>query len=133
MRSLKIGLAIAPLVIAAYLVGLPYGPKGVAIGYSAMMTLLIIPVIAWCKHGTVITSRDIWRAVRPPLLSGLVATAFTLGVLLFIFHGFSPVPRLILGAGAMLGSYLGMLLIVMKQKAFYLDLVQEILKRRRPI
>jgi len=132
MRSLKIGLVIAPLVIAAYFIGLPYGPKGVAIGYSAMMTLLIIPVIAWCKHGTVIGSRDVWRAVRPPLLSGLVATTLTLGVSLFLIQGLSPVLRLVLGAGTMIVSYLGMLLFAMKQKEFYLDLVREILERRRP-
>jgi PST family polysaccharide transporter len=132
MRSLKIGLVIAPLVIAAYFIGLPYGPKGVAIGYSAMMTLLIIPVIAWCKHGTVIGSRDVWRAVRPPLLSGLVATTLTLGGSLFLIQGLSPVLRLVLGAGTMIVSYLGMLLFAMKQKEFYLDLVREILERRRP-
>jgi O-antigen/teichoic acid export membrane protein len=131
MRSLKIGLVIAPLVIAAYFIGLPHGPKGVAIGYSAMMMLLIIPVIAWCKHGTVITSRDVWRAVRPPVLSGLVAAAFTLGVSLFLIQGLSPVPRLIMGAAAMIGSYLGMLLFAMRQKAFYLGLVREIIKPRR--
>src|SRR3984885_46285 len=33
-RALKIGLVIAPVLILAYVVGLPYGPKGVAIAYS---------------------------------------------------------------------------------------------------
>src|SRR5512140_2258881 len=58
MRSLKIGLVIMPLVIGAYIVGLPYGPRGVAFGYSAMMVLLIVPVIAWSKIDTPITTRD---------------------------------------------------------------------------
>ena len=32
MRSLKISFVIAPVVILGYLLGLPYGPKGVALG-----------------------------------------------------------------------------------------------------
>jgi PST family polysaccharide transporter len=130
MRSLKIGLVIAPLVIAAYFVGLPHGPKGVALGYSAMMMILIIPVIAWCRHDTIIKGGDIWRAVRPPIFSGLAAAGLTLGASSWVIGRLAPLPRLLLGGGIMLGAYLGMLLFVMKQKALYLDLVREIVKRR---
>jgi hypothetical protein len=55
-RSLRIALVIAPLVIAAYVIGLPYGPTGVAFAYSAVMTLWLVPHIAWCIHGTMISS-----------------------------------------------------------------------------
>lgn len=130
MRSLKIGLVIAPLVIAAYVIGLPHGPKGVAIGYSAMMTVLIIPVIAWSRHGTIIKGGDIWRTVRPPVLSGLVAAGLTLGASLWLSGRLAPLSRLLAGGGVMLASYLGMLLFAMKQKALYLDLIREIFKRR---
>src|ERR1039458_650536 len=54
-RALKMGLVIAPLLILAYLVGLPYGPKGVALAYSGTMLLWVVPVIAWSVHGTVIS------------------------------------------------------------------------------
>ena len=111
VRSLKIGLVIAPLVIAAYLVGLPHGPKGVAVGYSAMMTVLILPVIAWCRYDTIIKGGDIWRAVRPPILSGLAAAGLTLGTSLWLVGGPPPLPRLLAGGGVMLASYLGMLLL----------------------
>ncbi len=130
VRSLKIGLMIAPLVIAAYLVGLPHGPKGVAVGYSAMMTVLILPVIAWCRYDTIIKGADIWRAVRPPILSGLAAAGLTLGTSLWLVGGFPPLPRLLAGGGVMLASYLGMLLFAMKQKTLYVELVREIFKRR---
>ena len=33
-RSLKIALVLSPLVICAYLIGLPYGPNGVALAFS---------------------------------------------------------------------------------------------------
>ena len=54
-RGLKIALVFAPIMIAGYVIGLPYGPRGMAFGYSAVMALWVIPHIAWCVHGTVIT------------------------------------------------------------------------------
>src|SRR5262249_15576 len=50
-RSLKIGLVIAPLVSCAYLVGLPFGPRGVALAYSAALTVWLVPHVMWCLHG----------------------------------------------------------------------------------
>ena len=123
-RSLKIAFVIAPLVIAAYLVGLPYGPSGVALAYSAAMTLWVIPHIAWCVHGTTISLRDILRIVSRPFLSSIVAAAFAFGLQLYFGQLLSAFPRLVLGIGVMLVSYLWMLLYVMKQKAFYLDLLR---------
>ena len=39
-RSLRVAMVIAPIVIVSYVIGLPYGPAGVAFAYSAGMTLL---------------------------------------------------------------------------------------------
>src|SRR5580704_10839824 len=74
-RGLKISLVFAPVMIAGYVLGLPYGPKGVAFSYSAVLTLWVIPLIAWCVHGTVVSFRDILLTVSRPLVSGIVAAA----------------------------------------------------------
>jgi hypothetical protein len=94
-----------------------------------MMTLLITPVIAWAKHGTSITTGDIWRAVRSPLISAIVAAVFSLGVQLSITHNHIPLLRLTLESSAMISSFIVTLLYVMGQKAFYLELIRGILKR----
>jgi len=127
-RSLKIALVIAPLVITAYIIGLPYGPTGVAFAYSAVMTLWLVPHIAWCIHGTVISLRDILKVTSQPFLSAIVAAAFAFTAQFFYGESFSPFPRLLLGGGILLFSYLWMLLYVMGQKAFYLDLLQGLRK-----
>jgi len=127
-RSLKIALVIAPLVIAAYVIGLPYGPTGVALAYSTVMTLWLVPHIAWCIHGTMISSRDILKATSQPFLSAIVATALAFAAQILYGESLSPFPRLILGGGVLLASYLWMLLYVMGQKAFYLDLLQGLRK-----
>jgi PST family polysaccharide transporter len=130
-RSLKVALVLAPLVIAAYVIGLPYGPKGVALGYSTMMTLWVIPHLAWCVHGTVISVRDALSAAGRPLLSGLVAAAFAAG-LQPVIGGWGPFPKLVVESSVLLGAYLGMLLFVMGQKTLYLNLLRE-LRTRSPI
>jgi len=128
-RSLKIALVIAPLVIAAYVIGLPYGPSGVALAYSTVMTLWLVPHIAWCVHGTMISLRDLVQIFRRPFLSAIVAAAVAFTAQFFYGQSLSPFPRLILGVGILLASYLWMLLYVMGQKAFYLDLLQGLIKR----
>jgi len=128
-RSLNIALIIAPLVIAGYVLGLPYGPKGVALAYSAMMTVWVVPHIAWCVHGTVVSFRDIMVAVSRPLLSGCVAVVFAFGVQFLGGQWLSPLPRLVLGVTVLLGIYFGTLMYVFGQKAFYLSLLREMMSR----
>ena len=123
-RSLKLALVIAPLVITSYVLGMPYGPRGVAFAYSAAMTLWFIPHIVWCIHGTAISPRDILRTVKQPYLAALAAALFTSLFQFFLGHLVSPIPRLVLGGAILFGSYICMLLFVLGQKEFYLDLVR---------
>ena len=78
-RSLRIALVFAPFMITGYVVGLPYGPKGVAFAYSAVLTLCLVPRILWCVHGTVVSLRDILLAVSGPVASAVVAAGSHLG------------------------------------------------------
>lgn len=131
-RSLTIACVIAPLVISAYLIGLPYGPKGVAIAYSTAMTLWVLPHIAWCLHGTAISLSDLFLAVRGPFLSGVVAALVAFGVQLEFGEWGPPYVRLMIEGSIMLGVYYSMLLLIMGQRAFYLDLLTALRKPRLP-
>jgi len=122
VRSLKIALAIAPIVVTAYIIGLPYGPAGVASAYSIAMSLWLIPHIIWCLHGTVISLRDLLLAITRPFVSGCIA-----GLCAFaIQHYFGPssgaVVRLLLGGGVMFTTYILVLLFALGQRGFYMDL-----------
>jgi O-antigen/teichoic acid export membrane protein len=123
-RSLKIALVIAPLVIAGYVIGLHWGPKGVALGYSAAMAVWILPHIAWCVHDTPISFADVMDTLSRPLASGLVASVLPLILELSYGQQLSPLFRLIVGVVLFLGVYVTMLLYVMGQKAFYVNLVK---------
>jgi PST family polysaccharide transporter len=127
-RSLKVALVLAPVVIVGYSLGLHYGSKGVALGFSAAMTLWALPHIAWGVHGTPISFGDVMKVMIDPLLSGAVAVALTLGVQLLCSQ-WLPFFRLFLGVTLLLGTYMSMLLYGMGQKTFYMDLLRGLLKR----
>lgn len=123
-RNLKMALLIAPTMIAGYFIGLPYGPKGVALAYSVSLTLWLIPLILWCVHGTVISFRDIMVAVSRPLGSSIVAGAVALGVRSVYGYSLHPWPRLLLESVVLFATFFAMLLFATGQKAFYMDLVR---------
>ena len=132
-RALSISTATTPLVILGIVLGLSHGPKGVALGYSLAMTLLVIPIAAWSKHGTGITWADLWEATKPPFLSGLLAGAAGLLVKLTLgSRGLPPMLYLFVGLGLVLGVYAWVLLIVMRQKHVYMDLLSQVLPRPQP-
>ena len=128
-RSLKVALVLAPVVICGYIIGLPYGPKGVAFAYSAVMLLWLFPHVAWGLHGTVVSVRDIAVVASKPFVSGIVAGALGFGVRLILPPNLPNLARLVLEGGAVLVVYLGMLLFVMGQKLFYLDILRGFRKR----
>jgi PST family polysaccharide transporter len=129
-RALSISTATTPLVIVGIVLGLGHGPIGVALGYSMAMTLLIIPIAAWSKLGTEITWADLWRASKPPFLSGLLAGAAGLLVKLTLGGRLAPIPYLLAGLAVVLGIYAWGLLILMGQKDLYVDVLSHLLPRR---
>lgn len=127
-RGLRIALVFAPTMIGGYILGLPYGPKGVAFAYSAVMALWVIPFIAWCVHGTVITLRDILSAVSRPLASAMMAGGLAFAVRLAYGQFLPPLPRLMLESLILLSTYLGILFFVAGQKSLYLDIFRGLRK-----
>jgi O-antigen/teichoic acid export membrane protein len=124
MRSLKIALLIAPVVIAGYAFGLAYGPNGVALGYSLSMTLLVIPVALWAKYGTLITVGALLRAISPILTSVGVAV---LGCC--FLRGFTrdiepPIVRLIADSAMFFSIYYLLLLFPFRYIALFKDILK---------
>lgn len=120
-RGFRIALVLAPLVIVAVVIGLPYGPTGVAFAYSAAMTLWLVPHIFWCLHGTPISPRDLLSAISGPLIAAAVAAALSFAAQFYLDQLTSPLLRLALGGGVMAVTYLSLLLLITGQDSPYLD------------
>jgi hypothetical protein len=112
-------------VIAAYVLGLGKGPHGVAIGFSAAMMVLVVPVIAWSRHGTNISGRDILKAAMIPLIPVLAGAAAALAIKGWTDQLHPVLVRLIVANSVLFGVYLLVLLFVMKQYSVYLNLFRQ--------
>jgi PST family polysaccharide transporter len=132
-RSLKIALVIAPCVIVAYLLGLPQGARGVALGFSAMMLVLAVPVCVWAVRGTPVAPRDLLGVAARPLLSGIAAVLACLVARQAVGETVPPLARLVLGGVLLLAVYAWVLLRVLGQGPFYLDLIRQVLRRSPPV
>jgi O-antigen/teichoic acid export membrane protein len=123
-RGLKIALVIGPLMIVSYLIGLPYGPAGVAFAYSAVMMLWVFPVIVWCVHGTMVSVGDVLVTVARPLAAIVPAAILAFFVKGHLGVALLPLPRLCLENAVLFIAYFSLLLFVAGQKDLYLELLR---------
>jgi PST family polysaccharide transporter len=128
-RSLKLAFVFAPIIVAGYVVGLPYGPKGVALCFSAVMVLCAIPLTAFCVRGTPVSLRDIMLTSARPMGSAIVAGALAFGVRMACGHLLPLFPRLTVECSVVLAAFSVVLLFVAGQKSLYLDLLRGLIGR----
>jgi O-antigen/teichoic acid export membrane protein len=124
-RSLRISLMVTPVLIVGYTLGLGNGPEGVAVGFSAAIVLVSVPVILCAKRGTLITGGDALRAAACPALSGVVGAVATLACRGVIDRLQPAILRLIVENSILFGVYLLILLLVLNQKETYIGLMQQ--------
>jgi PST family polysaccharide transporter len=131
-RALSMTVVTMPVVILGIVLGLSHGPEGVACGSSAAVVLVTIPIAIWSIEGTPITLVDLWKAVKHPLMSGLLAGAVGAIVKVALGTMMAPILALLLGVGSIFGVYALALLIMMGQQNLHLDLLKQVLRRSPP-
>lgn len=123
VRSLKVAIVIAVLVLTGCLVGSSYGPKGVAAGFSTAMVLWFVPQIIWSLHGTPITPLDLFKTISRPLVSAIVAVALAYAISIYCGPLKTPLSQLALEGTVMMVTYSCLMVFVMG-KDFYFDLIR---------
>ncbi len=124
---------LSGITIASFVVGLPFGPAGVAIAYSAASLLLGLPVIYYFagRQGPV-TTADLWsRLLRyAPLWIIVCGTTYLMRL---YFENSSPWSQLVICSpvGLVAGLILIWVVTPMRQTALSLiEILQEMLSRR---
>lgn len=117
-RSLQLGLVIAPLVMCGYIVGLSYGPKGVAFCYSAVMVLWAGPHVIWALRGTPVTPKDLAKVIIGPVLAGLLGALCAIETSAVVVEGYGPAARLGFGGLCFLLVYLPGLFLINEYRPF---------------
>lgn len=123
-RTLRMSCIIGPLIILGYVLGLPYGAEGVAMGYSVVMILWVIPGLAWSVYGSGISLNDLWRSIRSPLISAMAAAMVAWSLQWFYAQALSPLLNVVVSGCILLTAYIMMLFYVMRQKRFYLQTLE---------
>jgi len=127
-RGLKLAFVLGPLLVLGYTAGLHWGPIGVAISYSTVMMISVVPLIAWAAQGTGVSVPDLLLALGRPVLSGVVAALPAFGVRLLCGSALPPLGRLVITVTTLCAAYLGMLLYVLGQKQLYVDIIRGFIK-----
>lgn len=82
-KQLRATIVTSIIVVAGFLFGLPYGPLGVAIGFSATWVATFPGIIWYAFKDSPLRARDlfagIWRAASGASVAGLAVIATTLG------------------------------------------------------
>ena len=81
-RYLRCVVASSVVIMAAFVIGLPWGAIGVACAYSAARVALCIPQALYAFHGTPLTLGDLgsalWRPAAASVLAAVVLWAATM-------------------------------------------------------
>ncbi|MHC4590197.1 MAG: lipopolysaccharide biosynthesis protein [Planctomycetota bacterium] len=80
-RQLRWGLIATPFYIAAFAVGVVWGPEGVAIAFSVVQCVLRYSGLAYCYRTNFLEFRDLWAAIWRPCVASIAAGALALAVL----------------------------------------------------
>jgi len=130
VRSLKIALMIAPAVFVGYLIGLPYGPAGVATGFSCAMVVMVVPALMWAIQGTLISGRDVMREMVSPLLSVVAGAIATVAVRNYTGAIDTALWRLSAESAVLFGVYGLVLVFGMNQKTRYIRVARGVFRER---
>jgi PST family polysaccharide transporter len=130
-RSLKIGLVLAPWVIASYLLGLAGGPNGVAVAYSLAMLAWIVPHVIWATRDTPVRPAELLRVLIHPLVAGVLAVGSGILIRGWLERRVGPSARLLTTSVVLGLTYAVVLLYGFGQKAFFVDLLKELGPRKR--
>jgi len=129
-RQFRFGILWSSLIISAFAAGLKFGPTGVAAGYSLMSCVLALPLCVYATRGTAIRVRDLFHAVRPPVVAVIPAGGAALALKLSLFATLPAAVRAVAGGLVFAAIYAFVLLVIMKRFSFYRELLHQLFPGR---
>jgi O-antigen/teichoic acid export membrane protein len=73
-RMFHWSLMSTPAIVAGFFVGLPFGAAGLALAYSIVMWLILIPCLAVAAHRSPVSVAAMLRVIMGPTALGIVST-----------------------------------------------------------
>ena len=67
-RMFKWGIFQATIMVVAFIIGLPWGPVGVALAATGCLCANTVPTMMFAYHKSPIRIADIWGVIRRPMV-----------------------------------------------------------------
>ncbi|MEN6559583.1 MAG: lipopolysaccharide biosynthesis protein [Acidobacteriota bacterium] len=137
-RLLKWGFIVLGVSLGAYFIGLQFGPYGVAIAYSVMFYVLLIPALSYAGRPAGIGARFcvgiLWRYWAAATVSSLLFWAVfdKIQPLAVFYGGLSPLVRIAIGTAAYPAFYLAAVIALfggLKPILMFRGLIRDMLAR----
>ncbi len=103
-RYFRVGLFNAVIVSISFVIGLPWGPAGVALSYAVANYLVLYPWLAWAFRESPVSFRDFASACTFPAIASVVAVAVA-SVSLVYAEEFSPIVQVGISLGTFLTAF----------------------------
>jgi len=123
-RLSRATIMMAVASCAAFLVGLHWGPVGVARAYSAVYCAMIVPILSYGLAESPITLRDVWDIAWRPGAASVSAALLSFYVQPFGLHARFPAVQLACDAALFGTAYLGIWAILPGGSSFLRELSQ---------
>ena len=107
---LKLLLVISPILICGFVIGLPFGIKGVALSGSLVLIGISPWILKFSFQGTQLTLKRVGEVIVCPIILSVAGVLVSELALRFVGSG-RPVPQLLVTALGFAGTYLLSLLI----------------------
>jgi len=133
-RLLRLMLTVSPLIIASFVIGLPFGIKGVALWYSLVLIAILPWILKYTFRGTSLTLQRLGRVIIYPISLCLVSVCFT-ELMLQIFspdRALSKLLLIVLGF-AIVYSVSSLIPRIREEASLFKDLIKGLRPPRRPV
>jgi O-antigen/teichoic acid export membrane protein len=120
------GIASAAVIVISFMIGVPFGARGVALAYSISVCLLVVPTWWYITKDTPITMGDVFRTWSPPLFAATTATIASFLISKMAMADVNHWVSALTGAGIFGGVYLLILLLGFGKWRFFLRILKEL-------
>jgi len=110
-RYFKWGLVGSTVIVASFLVGIPFGIIGVAVAYSIAIYVILGPCMWYAGKSGGIKLKDILFAVMWPFMATLISGSLTFGAIRFASFG-GIISRLLCSSVMLFSVYMVILLLL---------------------
>jgi PST family polysaccharide transporter len=133
-RLLKMLLAISPAIVGSFVIGLPFGIKGVALCYSLVLLAILPWILKYTFRDTNLSLQRLGAVIVDPILLALVSISVA-ELLLHVTSLDRPIPRLvaILLCFAVVYSASSLVPRIRVQVSAFKDLIREMRPASQPV